>query len=70
MVEHPLINKYIVELYNFPSFRSVKKMKIATSFECIPFQRILAKSPDVSPTDYCAFGLLKRALSRSKSTTI
>ncbi|GBM01398.1 hypothetical protein AVEN_236217-1 [Araneus ventricosus] len=29
-----------------------------------------AKSPDVSPVDYCAFGLLKRALSNHKPTMI
>ena len=36
------------------------------NIEYILFQRIPAKSPDFSPVDYCAFNLLKRALSKSK----
>lgn len=34
------------------------------------FQRISAKFPDVSPMDKCAFGLLKRALSKRKNIKI
>ncbi|GBL89123.1 hypothetical protein AVEN_255253-1 [Araneus ventricosus] len=41
-----------------------------TGIAYIPFQHILAKSPEVSPMDYCAFGLLKRANSKQKPTTI
>ena len=49
---------------------SLEKMKIDQSLECIPFQPIPSKSADVSPMDFCAFGLLKRALSKRKPTTI
>ncbi|GBN89118.1 hypothetical protein AVEN_78869-1 [Araneus ventricosus] len=45
-------------------------MKTHTVIAYIPFQHSPAKSPDVSPMDYCAFGLLKRALSKRKPTTI
>lgn len=48
----------------------LEKMKTDTGIAYIPFQHIPAKSPDVSPMDYCAFGLLKRALSKRKPTTI
>ena len=34
------------------------------------FQRIPVKFPDVSLTDYCTFGLLKRALYKRKPTTV
>ena len=44
-------------------------MKIDTSIECISFEHILSKSIDVSTTNYCVFGLLKRFLSKSKCTT-
>lgn len=37
----------------------------------LPLQYIFVKSPDISPMDYCcAFGQLKRALSKQKSTMI
>lgn len=36
----------------------------------LPRQTSQAKPPDVSPMDYCDFDLLKRALSKLKSTTI
>ena len=44
-------------------------MKTNTGIAYITFQHIPAKSPDVSPMEYCAFGLLKRALSKRKPTT-
>ncbi|GBM51342.1 hypothetical protein AVEN_110799-1 [Araneus ventricosus] len=47
-----------------------EKMETDTCIAYIPFQHIPAKSPDVSPMDYFAFGLLKRALSKCKPTTI
>ncbi|GBO14483.1 hypothetical protein AVEN_94971-1 [Araneus ventricosus] len=45
-------------------------MKTDTGIAFIPFQHIPSKSPDISPMDYCAFGLFKRALSKRKPTTI
>ena len=45
-------------------------MNIDTSIECMPFQQIPLKSHDASPIDCCAFGLLKRLLSKCKPTTI
>ncbi|GBM27937.1 hypothetical protein AVEN_146159-1 [Araneus ventricosus] len=46
------------------------KVETDTGIAYIPFQHIPAKSPDVSPMGYRAFGLLKRALPKCKSTTI
>ncbi|GBO25282.1 hypothetical protein AVEN_236346-1 [Araneus ventricosus] len=43
-------------------------MKTYTGIADVLFQYIPAKSSDVSPMDYCAFGLSKRALSKRKST--
>ncbi|GBM50355.1 hypothetical protein AVEN_208960-1 [Araneus ventricosus] len=48
----------------------LEEMKTETGILYIPFQHIPPKSPDVSPMGYCAFGLLKRALSNRKPTTI
>ncbi|GBN79439.1 hypothetical protein AVEN_138680-1 [Araneus ventricosus] len=48
----------------------LEKMKTDTGIAFIPFQHFPGKSPDVSPMDYCAFGLLKRVLSERKPTTI
>ncbi|GBN23068.1 hypothetical protein AVEN_233990-1 [Araneus ventricosus] len=48
----------------------LEKMKTDTGIAFIPFQHIPSKSPDISPMDYCAFGLFKRALSKRKPTTI
>ena len=45
-------------------------MKIDASTKCIPFQHIPAKSPDISSTANCAFGLLQRAISKHKPATI
>ncbi|GBN53232.1 hypothetical protein AVEN_155445-1 [Araneus ventricosus] len=45
-------------------------MKTDTCIASIPFQHIPTKSSDVSPMDYYAFGLLKRALSKHKPITI
>ena len=40
------------------------------AYTYIHFLHIPAKSPDVSPIDHCAFGLLKRAFSKPRPTTI
>ena len=45
-------------------------MTIDTSIECIPFKHNPATSPDVSPMCYCSFGILKRAPSKQKPTSI
>ncbi|GBN91889.1 hypothetical protein AVEN_77143-1 [Araneus ventricosus] len=45
-------------------------MKTDAGIPYIPFQHIPAKSPDVSPMDYCAFGPLKRSLFKRILTTI
>ncbi|GBN32471.1 hypothetical protein AVEN_194331-1 [Araneus ventricosus] len=45
-------------------------MKTDAGIAYIPLQHILAKSPDISSKDNCAFGLWKRAVSKRKSTTI
>ena len=45
-------------------------MKIDTGIECMHFQHIPAKSPDVPSMDYCVLDLLKRAFSKRKSTMI
>lgn len=42
-------------------------MKTHTGIAYIHFQHIPAKSPEVSPVDYCAFGQQKRALSKRTS---
>ncbi|KFM72922.1 Transposable element P transposase, partial [Stegodyphus mimosarum] len=47
-----------------------EKVKPDTDIACIHFKSIPAKSPDVSPMDYCVFGLLKRALFKSTLRTI
>ena len=43
-----------------------EKVKSDTSVKTMPFQHILAKSPDISPMDHRAFGPLKRAVSERK----
>ncbi|GBL78197.1 hypothetical protein AVEN_42767-1 [Araneus ventricosus] len=48
----------------------LEKMKTDTGIVYIPFQHIPAKFLDISPIDYCALGLLKRALSKRKLITI
>lgn len=40
----------------------LRKLEQETGIKAIPFEDIPVKSPDASPMDYCAFGLLKRAL--------
>ena len=52
------------------TFTFLEKMKIDTSNGNMPFQHILVKSSDVSPIDYCVFGLLKRIFSKQQPTTI
>ena len=46
----------------------LEKMKIDASIVFISFQSLPAKFPGVSPLDYCAFGSLKKALSKRKPT--
>ncbi|GBO46880.1 hypothetical protein AVEN_39946-1 [Araneus ventricosus] len=48
----------------------LEKMKTDTGIAHIPFQYIPTKSPDISPMDYCAFGLVKIVFSKPKPTTI
>lgn len=47
-----------------------EKMRNETGIEAIPFKCIPPKSPDVSPMDYCAFGLLKQALYKRHPKTL
>ena len=48
----------------------LEKMERETGIRAIPFTHIPAKSPDVSPMDFYAFGLLKSALSKRRPTTL
>ena len=41
-----------------------------TKINVIPFSSIPVKSPDASPMDFCAFGMLKRALGNCRATTL
>ena len=45
-------------------------MEQKTGIKAIPFTDIPTKSPDVSPMDFCAFGLLTFALSKRRPTTL
>ncbi|GFW96636.1 uncharacterized protein TNCV_2846931 [Trichonephila clavipes] len=45
------------------------KKESETGIKCIPFDEISVKSHDASPTDFCAFGLLKRALGKRHPRT-
>ena len=49
----------------------LRKIKINTSIECMPFQHTSAKFPNGSSTDCCVSGPTgkKRALSKSKAIT-
>ena len=42
----------------------LEKITLDKSIECIPFQHITEKSREVSFVDFCAFGLMKKALSK------
>jgi hypothetical protein len=48
----------------------LEKMRNETGIKAIPFGHIPVKSPDASPMDFCAFGLLKQALSKRKPKTL
>ena len=48
----------------------LQHMADETGIRAIPFTDIPVKSPDASPMDFCAFGLLKRALSHRRPRTI
>jgi hypothetical protein len=48
----------------------LEKMQIETGIKSIPFKHIPAKSPDVAPMDYCAFGLLKQGLYKRRPKTL
>jgi hypothetical protein len=48
----------------------LNQKKISTGISYIPFSDIPAKSPDISPMDFCGFGLLKQALRKRKPTTL
>ena len=47
-----------------------RRMATETGVSVIPFSSIPVKSPDASPMDFCAFGLLKRGLAHRRPTTI
>ena len=46
------------------------EMERETGIHSIPFSDIPVKSPDASPMDFCAFGLLKRALGSRRPRTL
>ncbi|KFM66484.1 hypothetical protein X975_13415, partial [Stegodyphus mimosarum] len=48
----------------------LKEMEQKTGIKAIPFTDIPSKSPDVSPMDFWAFGLLKTALSKRCPKTL
>lgn len=48
----------------------LKEMEQKTGIKAVPFTDIPTKSPDVSPMDFCAFGLLKSALSKRRPKTL
>ena len=52
------------------TIRFCQEMKRKTGINTIPFSSIPVKSPDASPMDFCAFGLLKRALGDRRPTTL
>ncbi|GFV96414.1 uncharacterized protein TNCV_2869911 [Trichonephila clavipes] len=45
------------------------KEESETRIKCIPFDEIRIKSPYLSAMDFCAFGLLKRALGKRHPRT-
>lgn len=55
---------------SYAAFLEVKKKKNPHTGIVYIFNIFLAKSLDVSPMDDCAFGLLKRGLSKHKTTKI
>lgn len=48
----------------------LQRMEQETGIHAIPFTDIPVKSPDAAPMDFCAFGLLKRALGGRRPRTI
>ena len=48
----------------------MNRMQNETGINAIPFEDIPVKSPDASPMDFCAFGLLKRALGKRRPRTL
>ena len=48
----------------------IKMKQIETGISFIPFPDIPTKTPDISPMDFCGFGLLKQALRTLKPTTL
>ncbi|GBM00742.1 hypothetical protein AVEN_150909-1 [Araneus ventricosus] len=47
----------------------LEKIEQEMGIKTVPFTDIPAKSPDLTPMDFCAFGLLKCALSKRRLTT-
>ena len=47
-----------------------ERMATETGVSVIPFSSIPVKSPDASPMDFCAFGLLKKGLAQRRPTTV
>lgn len=48
----------------------LRRMEEETGIHSIPFEEIPVKSPDASPMDFCAFGLLKRAMGTRRPRTL
>src|ERR1700678_1848334 len=46
------------------------KIESKTNIHAVPFNRILVKSPDGAPMDYCAFGPMKWAIGNRRPTTV
>ena len=52
------------------SLRYYSRKSNETGLHVIPFSDIPVKSPDASPMDFCAFGLLKQGLASKRPTTV
>ena len=63
---HRLLPRHIAESTTL----FLEKLRNETGIKAIPFGQIPVKSPDASPMDFCAFGLLKQALSKRKPETL
>ena len=48
----------------------LEELTRTTKINVIPFKYIPVKSPDASPMDFCAFGLLKNRLKNRRPSTI
>ena len=50
--------------------RLLEDMEQKTGIHAVPYSDIPVKSPDAAPMDFCAFGLLKRALGSRRPCSI